>query len=63
MKALKFVGSSLDDLRKFPEEARRAAGLNFAQFRMGLSRVIGNQFKLLGRARKKSAFMFWVNGE
>jgi phage-related protein len=26
MKLLKFVGSSLDDLRNFPEEARRAAG-------------------------------------
>jgi phage-related protein len=26
MKELKFVGSSLDDLREFPEEARRAAG-------------------------------------
>ena len=26
MKPLKFVGSSLDDLRDFPEEARRAAG-------------------------------------
>jgi len=25
MKALKFVGSSLDDLRNFPDEARRAA--------------------------------------
>lgn len=26
MKALTFVGSSLDDLRNFPDEARRAAG-------------------------------------
>lgn len=26
MKPLKFVGSSLDDLRDFPEEARRTAG-------------------------------------
>ena len=26
VKALKFVGSSLDDLRDFPDEARRAAG-------------------------------------
>jgi len=26
MRLLKFVGSSLDDLRDFPEEARRAAG-------------------------------------
>jgi phage-related protein len=26
MKALKFIGSSLDDLRNFPDKARRAAG-------------------------------------
>ena len=26
MKALKFIGSSLDDLRNFPDEARRVAG-------------------------------------
>ena len=26
MKVLKFIGSSLDDLRNFPDEARRAAG-------------------------------------
>ena len=33
MKTLDFVGSSLDDLRDFPAEARRAAGfeLNFVQ--------------------------------
>ncbi len=33
MKPLEFIGSSLDDLRNFPAEARRAAGfeLNFVQ--------------------------------
>jgi len=33
MKPLEFVGSSLDDLKEFPAEARRAAGfeLNFVQ--------------------------------
>lgn len=33
MKLLEFVGSSLDDLREFPAEARRAAGfeLDFVQ--------------------------------
>jgi len=36
MKPLEFVGSSLDDLRKFPAEARRAAGfeLDFVQQEM-----------------------------
>jgi phage-related protein len=33
MKPLEFIGSSLDDLREFPADARRAAGfeLNFVQ--------------------------------
>jgi phage-related protein len=33
MKSLEFMGSSLDDLREFPAEARRAAGfeLGFVQ--------------------------------
>ncbi len=33
MKTIEFIGSSLDDLRNFPAEARRAAGfeLNFIQ--------------------------------
>ena len=35
MKALKFVGSSLDDLRKFPEEARRAAGFELRAIQDG----------------------------
>ena len=36
MKLLKFVGSSLDDLRNFPEEARRAAGFELRAIQNGL---------------------------
>ena len=36
MKALKFIGSSLDDLRNFPEEARRAAGFELRALQNGL---------------------------
>ena len=36
MKALKFVGSSLDDLRNFPDEARRAAGFELRAVQDGL---------------------------
>lgn len=36
MKALQFVGSSLDDLRDFPEEARRAAGFELDAIQRGL---------------------------
>ena len=35
MKPLKFVGSSLDDLRDFPEEARRAAGFELRALQDG----------------------------
>ena len=36
MKPLKFVGPSLDDLREFPAEARRAAGLELGFVQRGL---------------------------
>jgi phage-related protein len=35
MKPLKFVGSSLDDLRNFPEEARRVAGFELSAVQNG----------------------------
>jgi phage-related protein len=36
IKPLKFVGSSLDDLRNFPDEARRAAGFELHAIQSGL---------------------------
>ena len=36
MKPLKFVGASLDDLRNFPDEARRAAGFELRAIQNGL---------------------------
>lgn len=36
MKRLEFVGSSLNDLRKFPLEARRAAGFELSFVQQGL---------------------------
>jgi phage-related protein len=36
MKPLNFVGSSLDDLRSFPDEARRAAGFELRAVQRGL---------------------------
>ena len=35
-KALKFVGSSLDDLRGFPEDARRVAGFELRAIQNGI---------------------------
>jgi phage-related protein len=36
MKRLRFIGSSLDDLRNFPDEARRAAGFQLHAVQCGL---------------------------
>lgn len=36
VKALRFIGSSLDDLRDFPDEARRAAGFELRAIQNGL---------------------------
>jgi len=36
MKALRFVGSSLDDLRDFPAEARRQAGFELYAIQRGI---------------------------
>ena len=36
MKSLEFMGSSLDDLREFPAEARRAAGFELGFVQRGL---------------------------
>ena len=36
MKRLQFIGSSLDDLRAFPAEARRAAGFELTFVQQGL---------------------------
>jgi phage-related protein len=36
LKPLNFVGSSLDDLRNFPDEARRAAGFELRAVQNGL---------------------------
>lgn len=37
MKSLEFVGSSLDDLKEFPPEARRAAGFELSFVQRGLN--------------------------
>ena len=35
MKPLKFTGSSLEDLREFPEKAKREAGYQLSQVQLG----------------------------
>lgn len=48
MKVLKFVGSSLDDLRNFPDEARRAAGFELRAVQNGLEPSDWKPMKSIG---------------
>jgi phage-related protein len=48
MKALRFVGSSLDDLRDFPAEARRQVGFELFAIQRGLDPSDWKQMKTIG---------------
>jgi phage-related protein len=48
IKPLKFVASSLDDLRNFPDEARRAAGFELHAIQSGLLPSDWKPMKLVG---------------
>jgi phage-related protein len=48
MKPLEFVGSSLDDLREFPAEARRAAGFELGFVQRGLAPSDWKPMKAVG---------------
>ena len=48
MKLLSFVGSSLDDLRNFPEEARRAAGFELRAVQSGLEPSDWKPMQIIG---------------
>lgn len=48
MKNLKFVGKSLEDLRAFPEEARRAAGFELRAVQNGLEPSDWKPMKSIG---------------
>jgi len=53
MKPLKFVGSSLDDLRNFPHEARRATGFELRSVQNGLDPSDWKPFKAIGLGAKE----------
>jgi len=53
MKPLKFVGSSLDDLRNFPEEARRAAGFDLHAVQRGLQPIDWKPMRSIGPGAKE----------
>lgn len=54
MKVLKFRGGALNDLRAFPEAARREAGYQLDKVQTGRPLPTGSQWLLLGRAYRKS---------
>ena len=53
MKSLNFVGSSLDDLRNFPDEARRAAGFELYSVQCGLEPSDWKPMPTIGRGVKE----------
>jgi phage-related protein len=53
MKPLHFVGSSLDDLRNFPDEARRAAGFELRAVESGLEPCNWKSMQTIGHGVKE----------
>ena len=53
MKPLNFVGSSLDDLRDFPDEARRAAGFELRAVQNGLEPSDWKPMQIIGSGVKE----------
>ena len=53
MRLLRFVGSSLDDLRNFPEEARRAVGFELRAVQSGFEPSDWKPMQVIGPAVKE----------
>jgi phage-related protein len=53
IKLLKFVASSLDDLRNFPDEARRAAGFELHAIQSGLEPSDWRPMQIVGSGVKE----------
>jgi phage-related protein len=53
MKPLHFIGPSLDDLRNFPDEARKAAGFELYAVQCGLGPSDGKPMPGIGRRVKE----------
>jgi phage-related protein len=53
MKRLDFIGSSLDDLRNFPEDARKAAGFELFAVQRGLEPNDWKPMPSIGRGVKE----------
>lgn len=53
IKPISFVGSSLEDLRNFPDEARRAAGFELRTVQNGLDPSDWKPLQVIGRGVKE----------
>jgi len=53
VKPLAFIGSSLDDLRNFPDEARKAAGFELYSIQRGLEPIDWKPMPSIGRGVKE----------
>ncbi len=53
MKRLAFIGSSLDDLRNFPDEARKVAGFGLYSIQRGLEPTDWKPMPSIGRGVKE----------
>jgi len=53
VKPLRFLGSSLDDLRNFPDEARRAAGFELRAVQNGLEPTDRKPMHIIGPGAKE----------
>jgi phage-related protein len=53
MRSLRFLGSSLDDLRNFPDEARRAAGFELRAVQNGLEPSDWKPMQVIGPGVKE----------
>lgn len=53
MKPLNFIGPSLDDLRNFPEEARKAAGFELYAVQRGFEPSDWKPMPSIGRGAKE----------
>jgi phage-related protein len=62
MKPLKLIGSSLDDLRNFPDEARRAAGFEIRAVQNGVDPSDWKPMQAIGPGVREIRVHVWVSG-
>jgi hypothetical protein len=62
MKPLRFVGSSLDDLRNFPDEARRAAGFELHAVQSGFEPSDWKPMPIVGSDARKFVSTYLGSG-